>query len=205
MAKKDKSAKGKNKAAQTPEVVEAVKAPKGKAPAATKATKVAKRTGPDFPAYLTKTPTDLQLRLAVYLKEKTGLTFASSAEEVAFNLGARLAISMYLPFQRSPENIAAREAASAARKAGKASAKAAPAAEAAPAKKGKKGSKTATVTEPVAEVVEEAPVVVEEAVAEAPVAEAPVADAKPAAPKRAPAKRASAKTPAAAGGKKAPF
>lgn len=108
---KDKKVKG-GKAAkpeETPVVApeSVAKAPKAKA---AKAQKVAKEF--DYNSYIGKAYTPTQERLRTFLHEKvTDLTFKNKGEEAAFDLGARLAVALYVQFQRSPENVAARQAA----------------------------------------------------------------------------------------------
>jgi hypothetical protein len=183
------------------------------APAA-KAAK-ADSTEVDYTKYLTKEPTDLHIRFADWIKEKTGLTFATKKDEAAFLRAVALSVYLRIPFQSSPENQAALEAAKtdkAARDVEKAAAKSAVKAEKASAKK------AAAKTEAEAE---EAP----KAAAKAPAKKAPAAKGKatakatateeateapaeeaPAPKQRAAAKPAAAKATRPSGkGKTAPF
>lgn len=124
----------------------------------------------DFEAAAAKEPTDLQVHLADWIIDKTGMTFASKAAEAAFRKGVQLATTLRMKHQASDENQerrAALEAAAAAAEAEaptpakaapakavpaakKAAKKAAPAeeapAEAAPAKKGKRKPVTTGAT-----------------------------------------------------------
>jgi hypothetical protein len=61
----------------------------------------------DYPKYADKAPTDLQERLADWIMEKTGVTFATKKEEAAYREGVRLAVALRMKFQASPENQAA--------------------------------------------------------------------------------------------------
>lgn len=64
-------------------------------------------TEEDYTKYADKAPTDLQDRLADWIMEKTGVTFATKKEEVAYREGVRLAVALRMKFQASPENQAA--------------------------------------------------------------------------------------------------
>ena len=61
----------------------------------------------DYTPYATKAATDLQARLAEWIIEKTGVTFATKKEEAAYREGVRLAVALRMKFQASPENQAA--------------------------------------------------------------------------------------------------
>lgn len=78
----------------------------------------------DYSVYLTKEPGALYEHLLNWVKEQTGVEFASAKEEKAFDLGVKLTLALRTHHQSSPENqerlaeaAAAREAAAKAAKA----------------------------------------------------------------------------------------
>jgi hypothetical protein len=164
-----------------------------------KAVKTPKSTVVDYTTYPAKAPTALQARLASWLIEKTGVEY-SGKELAAFQMGTKLAIALYLPFQKSPENVAAREEAASKPKL-------------AAAPKAAKGKKPTKAEKDKADVVEEgveadenetAEAVSDEAgeeAAEAAVEETAAVEAEAVKPKRPAAKR----TPKSSTAKKAPF
>ena len=88
----------------------------------------------DFSGYVDKAPTELQERFTAWIPEVTGFDpNGCKSKSAAFAEGVRLAVSLRMPFQRSPENqelLAERRAA-----AEQAEEPAAPKKTAAPAKK----------------------------------------------------------------------
>lgn len=70
---------------------------------------MAEETGPvDYTKYANQAPTPLQSDFAGWLPEKTGYDPTSAKSKLeAFNAGVRLAVSLRIPFQASPENRAA--------------------------------------------------------------------------------------------------
>lgn len=137
---------------------------------------VAEVTEKDYTAYVTKAPGALYDHLLGWIKEKSGVTFASAKEEKAFDLGVKLTLALRTHHQASPENQERLAEAAAAREAA--------AEEAAKAPKAPK--------------VEEAAKAPKGAPKKAPAAAAP-------AEKAAPAKPGPKKVTAAAGKGKAPF
>ena len=108
----------------------------------------------DAEALAAKPMSPLQEHLLEWIKEKTGITFATKKEEAAFDLGVKYTVNFRTYHQASPENqarlAAAREAAEGeSAPAPKKAAKAAPAKKA-PAKKAAKA--TAPVEEEAAPV-----------------------------------------------------
>lgn len=78
----------------------------------------------DYTSYADKTPTDLQVRFAEWITDKTGFEPSGcKTKQEAYEAGVRLGVALRMQFQASPEN---REA-TAARRAERASAAAAPA------------------------------------------------------------------------------
>lgn len=98
----------------------------------------------DYTKYLEKAPTDLQSRFSVWIKDKTGKTFATKKEESSFDEGVRLGVALRMKFQASPENQEVLNAAKVTRAE-------APVAEPKPAKekKGAKAPEAAPVVAPV--------------------------------------------------------
>jgi hypothetical protein len=65
---------------------------------------------PDYSIYLDKEPTDLQERFVPWLIEKVGYDpNGAKTKAAAFAAGVRLAVSLRIPFQASPENREATE------------------------------------------------------------------------------------------------
>lgn len=93
----------------------------------------------DAEALAAKPMSALQEHLLGWIKEKTGVTFATKKEEAAFDLGVKYTVNFRTYHQASPENQERLAASRAAAEAEEAPAKAAPAkkapAKAAPAKK----------------------------------------------------------------------
>ena len=77
----------------------------------------------DYTKYVDKPATGLQEHLTNWIKEQTGVTFATKKEEAAFDLGVKLTVFLRMRHQASPENqdrIAEQEAAREEREAEKA-------------------------------------------------------------------------------------
>jgi hypothetical protein len=102
-----------------------------------------------------KEPSALQLHLVEWIKEKTGVTFATKKEEMAWEAGVIASVKFRMRHQASSENQARLEAARAAAEEEEAPATPAPAKKVAPAKvvPAKKGSgkKSAAAAAPVEE------------------------------------------------------
>lgn len=130
----------------------------------------AEYTEPDYAVWKDKEPTDLQARFVPWIIDKVGVEFGTKKEQLAFAEGVRLAVSLRMRFQASPENQAtyadtsddAKAAAAAAKPPAK-TAKAA-AAKAAPAKAAKaNGRRAAAKAAPEPETAEADEVVTEPA------------------------------------------
>lgn len=68
------------------------------------AAKRAAETEEDYTKYLDREPTDLQERFSDWIVEKVGVEFKTNKEMEAFEIGVRMATSLRMKFQASPEN-----------------------------------------------------------------------------------------------------
>lgn len=123
---------------------------------------------PDYTIYKDKEPTDLQARFSPWITEKTGYSpAAAKTKQEAFEAGVRLAVTLRIPFQASPENrdateqrrqsVAEERAAEKARRDEERAAKAAEREEALAARQAEKEAKAAERANKVAATEEAAP------------------------------------------------